>query len=272
MQGRSKLIPRILTAALFILLEMAALRMLGRNATLQRLWIARGAHGFMGAVWGGTQGIKDYFSLRKTNEVVARENTRLMEENARMREILQQAKIDTIGMGTARSRGFRYINAEVIKLSRNKQHNYMILSKGYEDGIAEKSGVITRDGVIGIVDAVSAHYSYAFSFQNNDISISARLGEEGGTGLLVWDGRSSRGGILKEIPLQYKFSPGDTIYTSGHSLMFPPDIPLGIAGQAKIVNGATNEIQVTLFQDFTAIRYVTVVHNIAFDELEGLEP
>ena len=149
-----------------------------------------------------------------------------------------------------------------------QDHNYLILSKGFEDGVSEKSGIITREGVIGIVDAVSAHYSYAFSFQNKDISISARLGEEGGTGLLVWDGRSSRGAILKEIPLQYKYHRGDTVYTSGHSLMFPPDIPLGLAGEARVINGATNEIKVHLFQDFTAIRYVTVVHNTAFDEVE----
>lgn len=269
---KSRLFPRILTAAVFIILEMAALHILGKNAQLQRLWIARGAHGFMGAVWGGTQRIKDYFSLRRTNEGLALENTRLMEENARMKELLGASQLDTMGLSLKRQRGFRYLNAEVIKLSRNKQHNYLILSKGFEDGVSEKSGIITREGVIGIVDAVSAHYSYAFSFQNKDISISARLGEEGGTGLLVWDGSSSRGGILKEIPLQYKYEEGDTVYTSGHSLMFPPDIPLGVAGGSKIINGATNEIQVTLFQDFTAIRYVTVVHNTAFDELEGLEP
>ena len=53
--------------------------------------------------------------------------------------------------------------------------------------------------------------------------------------------------------------------------MFPPDIPLGVAGDARVINGATNEIRVDLFQDFTAIRYVTVVHNTAFDEVEDFE-
>ena len=124
---------------------------------------------------------------------------------------------------------------------------------------------------MGIIDAVSAHFSYALSFQNTDISISARLGSEGGNGLLVWDGKSSNGAVLKEIPLQYKYNPGDTVYTSGHSLVFPPDIPLGTAGKAKIINGSTNEIEVTLFQEFKAIRYVTVVHNDSFDEVEGFE-
>ena len=81
----------------------------------------------------------------------------------------------------------------------------------------------------------------------------------------------THGAILQEVPLQYKYAIGDTVYTSGHSLMFPPDIPLGVAGDARVINGATNEIKVDLFQDFTAIRYVTVVHNTAFDEVEEFD-
>ena len=71
--------------------------------------------------------------------------------------------MDSLGVAHGRIRGFDYIPAEVIKISRNKQHNYMILNKGFEDGIQEKSGIITRSGVVGIVDAVSAHHCYALS-------------------------------------------------------------------------------------------------------------
>ena len=156
----------------------------------------------------------------------------------------------------------------MLKISRNKQHNYLILNQGYEDGIQEKSGIITQNGVVGIIDAVSAHHAFAFSFQNSDASISARLGSEGASGLLVWDGIHTNGAILKEVSLQYPCQPGDTVFTSGHSLLFPPDIPLGIAGAAKVANGSTREVSVTLFQDFSAIRFVTVVHNNALEEIE----
>lgn len=246
------------------------MNMLRQNAVLQRQWVARGAHRVMGTVWGSTQAVKNFFALRKTNKALAEDNTVLMAENARLREALGENQLSTLDLGVPSVRGFSYIPAEVVKISRKKQHNYLILSKGFEDGVKEKSGIVTRCGVIGIVDAVSAHYSYAFSFQNSDISISARLGGEGGTGLLVWDGKGGRGAILKEIPLQYKYEEGDTVFTSGHSLLFPPDIPLGIAGKKKIINGATNEIQVTLFQDYSAVRYVSLVHNVSFDELEEL--
>ena len=242
--------------------------MLSHNAALQKIWIAKGAHGVMGAVWGSTQQVWEYFSLKGTNKQLVQENFQLTQELTQARELLHQAHIDNL-KPTATGRGYDYISAEVIKKSRHKQHNYIVINRGYLDGVKEKSGVVTHDGVVGIVDAVSQHHSFAFSFQNSDISISARLGgEEGAVGPLVWDGIHSNRAILKEIPLQYKFSPGDTVYTSGHSLMFPADIPLGTAGEARMVNGSTNEIKVTLFQDFSGIRYVSVVHNRSLEEIE----
>ena len=261
-------IPRVINVAVFVLLEMAALHFVKDNGELQRIAVARASHGFMGTVWGSTQRIRSYFSLSRTNRELAEENFRLFEELSLAREALHRAGMDTVGTSIARSSGFSYIPAEVEKVSRNKQHNYLILNRGFEDGIAEKSGIITPSGIIGIVDAVSAHHCYAISFQNSDISISARIGTEGGTGLLVWDGHSRTGAELKELPLQYKYNPGDTVFTSGHSLMFPPDIPLGISGESRIINGATRSIRVELFQDAGAARYVTVVHNTAFDEIE----
>lgn len=246
------------------------MNMLSRNAALQKVWIAKGAHGVMGAVWGGTQSVREYFSLRKTNKALSEENFRLAKELSRTREMLREARIDTMKIA-ARGRGFHYISAEVIKKSRNKQHNYIVINRGYEDGVQEKSGVITPNGVVGIVDAVSARHAFAFSFQNSDISISVRLGKEGSSGLLVWDGIHDNGAILKEIPLQNRYQPGDTVFTSGHSLLFPPDIPLGVAGKAKVVNGATHEIDVTLFQDFSSVRFVTVIHNRDLEEIEGFE-
>ena len=241
---------------------------MSRNGELQKAWLTRNSHAVTGTVTGWVQGVSEYFSLRGTNRLLAEENASLRAQLNHTRETLHQARIDTMKYGNS-SRGFEYLPAEVVRISRNRQHNYIIINRGFEDGVKEKSGVITSAGVVGIVEAVSAHHSFAFSFLNSDISISARLGgEQGAVGPLVWDGRNSNTAVLKEIPLQYKFSPGDTVFTSGHSLMFPADIPLGTAGQARMVNGATNEIRVTLFQDFRSLRYVSIVHNKSLQEIE----
>ena len=133
------------------------------------------------------------------------------------------------------------------------------------------AGIITADGVVGIIDAVSRHYSYAISFLNSELSISARIGNDGAAGPMVWDGKHIDGALLREIPLQYKFDEGDTVYTSGYSSIFPPDIPLGVTGDTRIVNGATYEVKIKLFQDFSALRYVTIVTNSDIQEIEDLE-
>jgi rod shape-determining protein MreC len=269
MRKRSVL-PSLVSLAVFLLLETASVWLLWNNAPLQRNWLGQAGQRFMGAVWGGVETVRLYFHLTQTNRELALENNQLLAELESAREELRRMKVDSTYFSSLEG-DFTMIPAEVVKLSRNKQHNYIIINRGYEDGIQEKSGIVTRQGVVGIIESVSARYAFGFSFQNSDISISARLGEEGGTGLLVWDGRSSSGGTLREIPLQYKYQPGDTVYTSGHSLLFPPDIPLGVAGDSRVVNGATREVSVQLFQDFSAIRYVTVVHNRALQEIEEFE-
>lgn len=260
---------RILCAAVFILLETAAIVMLNHNNSMQRLWTMRLSHGFMAKTWGFTQKVRGYFSLAGQNEELALENHRLREM---IREYEDAAKATDISLqSVARDDGFVYTPAQIIKSGTNNQHNYLILDKGSEDGIVQNSGIISSKGVIGIVDAVSRHYSYAISFLNTEVNISSRLGGTGAVGPLAWDGKNTDGAILKEIPLQYRYSPGDTVYTSGYSVIFPPDIPLGTAGDASIINGATNEITVNLFQDYTALKFVTIVRNTRAAEIEALE-
>ena len=254
-------------AAIFIILEIAALNMLSHNGAMQNVWFSKGMHAVMGTLWGGTEQIKDYFSLRKVNESLALENHELRTRLAQYEALEQEAdenKSEIAG-------GFRYLPASIMKISNNTQHNYMIIGKGSEDGVTTGSGVITGKGAIGVVDAVSSNYSYAISFKNHEMNISARLGKEGAVGPLSWDGKSRNGAILKEIPHHVEFEPGDTVFTSGYSSIFPPDIPLGTTGKSKIVNGATYEIEVTLFEDFGSTRHVTIVENLGKDEIKKLE-
>lgn len=259
----------ILTIVVFIFLEIASLLLLSHNNQLQRLWFMRISHGFSAKVWGVTQKVNDYFSLKQQNEKLALENGRLTSEVRSLRMALNEA--DSTFLPELKENGFMYVPATIVKSNRKSQHNYLILDKGSADGIRQNSGVITSNGVIGIVDAVSQHYCYAISFENTEVNVSARLGDEGAVGPLSWDGMTSDGAVLKEIPLQYKFNPGDTVYTSGYSSIFPSDIPIGVTGSSRIINGATNEIKVKMFQDHQAVRYVTIVRNTNLEEIEELE-
>ena len=268
---KSNVIYHLINAAIFILLEVAALNMLRNNGTLQNVWFSKGAQAISGTIWGSTQNIKHYFSLKKRNDELAEENHKLRVRLAEMEaatdlESMKQSMSENGVVGS-----FRYIPATIVKVSNNTHHNYMIVNRGSNDGVSKGAGIITGKGAVGVIDAVSREFSYARSFKNHEMNISARLGTQGAVGPMTWDGFSSARAILKEIPLHVEFEKGDTVYTSGFSSIFPPDIPLGTAGEAKIVNGATYDIEIALFEDFGTLRYVTIVENIGREEIEKLE-
>ena len=268
---QGNIIRHLINAAIFLILEIAALNMLSHNGQLQNAWFSKGIQGFMGTVWGGTQQIKDYFHLRKANDALAQENFELRTRLATLTANTEELALDQALQDCDIAGGYRYIPAIIRKISNNTQHNYMIIGKGSADGVTNGSGVITGKGAVGVIDAVSENFSYAISFKNHEMNISARLGKDGAVGPLSWDGKSSSGAILKEIPHHVEFEPGDTVYTSGYSSIFPPDIPLGLTGKSKIVNGATYEIEVTLLEDFGALRHVAIVENLGKEEIKELE-
>lgn len=268
---RKGLFIHILNAAIFIAMEVAAVNMLRNGGTMQNFLIAKVCHSIMAKTWGTSQAIGSYFHLIRDNESLATENFALSQKVKAYEDKFARMKLDSLSGSFTDVGYFHYIPATIVKTSGNKQHNYLILGEGSEDGVEPHSGIVTSDGVVGIIDAVGKHYSFALSFKNTELSISARLGKEGAVGPMIWDGKSDLGAVLKDIPLQFKFEKGDTVYTSGFSSIFPPDIPLGVTGESKIVNGATYEINISLFRDPSSVRFATIVCNIGREELEELE-
>jgi rod shape-determining protein MreC len=268
---KGKFIYYVITAAIFIILEIAALTMLNNNGPLQRTWFGKAGQGFMGWFWGSTQKISDYFSLDEQNDKLAAENARLTLLLAHKRDSLVRDSLNRLVPQDGIAGDFIYIPACISKISNNSQHNYLILDKGSADGVEVGYGVITAKGVIGIIDGVSENYSYALSFKNHMMSISARLRQDGPVGTLAWDGKSRNTALLKEIPHHIQHAPGDTVYTSGYSAIFPAGIPVGTTDNARIVNGSTYEMEVNLFEDFNSLRYAIVVGNIGKDEINALE-
>lgn len=271
MPRNREILPIVVSLVLFLILEGAGLIMLRKSSSMQGLWVSRVAHHFMANVWGAHQQVGRYFSLKKENDRLAADNHELLVQLHACRNALSDLTGEERVRELQKSLDFSYLPACIVKISRNRQHNYFIIDKGSDDGVDQRSAIITRKGAVGIVDAVHRHYAYVLSFQNAEVSVSARLGSEGAMGPLVWDGHSADGALLKEIPLHFKFEKGDTVYTSGFSSVFPPDIPLGVTGDSRIVNGAMHEIKVTLFQDFSSLRYVTVVENRGRQEMDILE-
>ena len=259
----------LVSAAVFLLLEIAAILMLSHTSSLQNIWINRASHRVHAALWGTGEKIRNYFTLDGQNKDLAAKNLELV------REVWEQGQRDLSyrenHLYDSRVGRFRMIPATIVKASRNSQHNYIVLNKGSKDGVKPQTGIVTTSGVVGVVNSVGEHFSYGITLMNTKMSVSARIGLTGLVAPLEWDGTHSDGAIMKNLPLHHEIMPGDTVWTSGFSSVFPPDIPIGITGRIRQVDGSTNEVRVKLFQDFSALRYVIITENLDREEIKDLE-
>ena len=64
---------------------------------------------------------------------------------------------------------------------------------------------------------------------------------------------------------------GDTVYSSGYSTIFPKDIPIGVTVASRLKDGATWNLEVKMFEDFSRLKYVTIVTNLDAAEIVKLE-
>lgn len=261
----------ILNAVIFLILEVAALCMVNQNGTLQKIWMSRVGHNVMTALWGSGENFKYFLSLKEVNKDLSEENIELRKELEACREQLSLYQESTVSDSLDQGSIYKYIPASVIKLSRNKQHNYFLINKGKEDSVLVDDGVISKNGVIGIISSVGKKYSFGLSFMNTEIKISSRIGYEGAIGWMSWDGKSSDKAILHDIPCNASFEIGDTILTSGYSQIFPPDIPLGTIENSRLYKGSVYEMEIKLFEDFNRIRFVSVVNNKNSEEIKQIE-
>lgn len=221
----------------------------------------------MANTWGKVENITAYFSLREQNNSLVQENARLMNS---IRSLAETVNPEDTTWHNKRT-GFSIMPAYVVAKNRNSLHNYIIVDRGWEDKVCEGDGIVTSRGVIGVVQGVSRHYSIAISLDNPEMNVSAKIGKEGFVGNMSFDASLSNKAMLTGIPLHAEVSPGDTIYTSGFSSMFPADIPLAVVSDSKTSNGIYTEISLDVFENFSKVHHVYIVRNKDREELEELQ-
>jgi len=258
--------PFLVNVAVFIVLEVASLCILGANSEVQQSWFGRGFNNLKAVIWGSADTIVSYFSLKQENESLAKENYELVRQIEAIRYAAANKEIEWLPMRC----DFDYISANVVTMTSGSQHNYLIIDRGRNDGVEIDDGIVTSHGVVGVIQSVTDNFAYAVSYANVDMVVSAKAGRDGSVGSLHWSGFGSRNSILDGIPLHCPADVGDTVYTSGFSTMFPPDIPLGTVINKSTKSGSSSSLSIELMEDFNSLRHVLVVRNTDRSQIKSL--
>ncbi|WBU90152.1 rod shape-determining protein MreC [Cellulophaga omnivescoria] len=219
-----------------------------------------------GNIYQTSTNISTYFSLQK-------ENNTLLEENKRLRNLLFNKNIvapDSIK--TDSSSTYNIVTANVIKNSYSLSKNYITINAGKNQNIKEDMGVITSNGILGIVDHTSNNFSLVQSILNTKSTINAKLKNEAYFGSLTWDTKDFNTAQLTDIPRLVKLKIGDTVVTGASSSIFPKDIPIGVIKNYSLKKSENvYHINISLFQDMANIKNVYIIKNKDIVEIKELE-
>ncbi len=258
----------------FLLLAGVSLFMLLRGNPYRQAVFMTSAGRVTSGVYAAANNVTGYFYLRSINDDLQQRLADLELENINLRRRLQRADerlLDTIAPDPALE-PYEFITARVINNSIIRPNNFITLDRGELDGIRPEMGVIDQNGIVGIVNVVGPHTSRIISMLNSDLRLSCKVKGSDAFGSLVWDGRSPRQAVLEELPRHVEFAPGDTIITSGYSVVFPEGIPVGtIVEQLRDADDNFYSLRIDLLTDFAQLSTVRVIRNFMKDEIETTE-
>jgi rod shape-determining protein MreC len=251
---------------LFVALELIAFSLIIRNNEHQRQLYFQYSSALTGKLSGQFQSFVDYLRLREISDS-------LLVENARLRQRLHvTSPIITTYQHIDSGYQYNIIPARVIKNSVNARNNYLMLDKGSDAGIHRGMGVLHEEGPIGIVIATSRRYSKVLSILHSESMISASLKRNNYFGALVWRSTNPEKMRLEAVPKHADIQVGDTIVTSGQSVVFPRDIPIGVVDTFWIERGSSfYSIDVKLKLDISRLDHAYVVDYKWASEVDSLD-
>ena len=260
------------SALLFIFLFVISLALLVSNGRYQSsIWFTS-ANAVSDKTYAISNGITSYFNLRSINESLQKSNSQLENEVLNLRAELTRYKslvsdIDS----TSPTRRFDYVLATVMNNSTRRPRNYFTVNKGEADGIKSGMGVVDQNGIVGIVNVTGAHSSRIISVLNTTQHISVRLKDTPVVGSLVWKVNDPTIAYMEEIPRHTTFAIGDTVVTSGYSMTFPPDIPVGyVIGKVRAENDNFYVLKIRLASDFKTLSTVRILKDVYKEEMDSL--
>jgi rod shape-determining protein MreC len=254
----------------FLLLEVFCFYLLIQNNYYQRARFINSSSHTIGSLYDSYNGMIEYFSLGETNQQLAAENAAL--KNRSTDAFLPLFGKNVVINDTVFQQHYVYSPGKIINKSTKLRNNYFTIDKGELHGVEVGMGVITANGILGIVNHTSTHYSSVMSMLHKDISISAKFKKNNYFGSLIWNGQNYRIGQLNDIPSHVEIAVGDTIVTSGYSAIFPENIPIGVVQSFELPDGDHfYTIEVAFLVDYKNVTYGYFIKNLFKLEQRQLE-
>lgn len=213
--------------------------------------------------------VNQYLRLDVENDSLHQQNARLIKKFIDYDLNSSLHDNDTLDLDSSK---YKLIAVDICNSSFRLRDNYLTLCAGENLGITPDMGVVSQNGIVGIVKKVSPHFSVVMSILHSQSNISCLIKRNSSNGMLTWDMGNPKIMHLESIPKHKTVLVGDTVITSGYSTIFPKGIMVGKVKTVVLEPGSNSyTIEVELFNDPTAWDALYVIANRLSGEQKRLE-
>ncbi|MBP3298446.1 MAG: rod shape-determining protein MreC [Muribaculaceae bacterium] len=263
------------TAMLFIVLVLISCTLLFTGNTYQESVYLTSANRVSSSIYGVSQGVTGYFNLRSINEDLQRRNALLENEVLNLKNAIGNLNtlvpMDSAEAQRLQAHRYDFVSASVINNSVNRPRNYFTVNRGSDDGVRPGMGVVSQNGIVGIVNVTGRHTARIISLLNVTQIFSVKVKGTNSVGSLIWKEGNPSIAFVTEMPRHVKYHVGDTIVTSGYSNTFPEGIPVGIVmAQVRASDDNFFTLKVKLASDFNELSTVRIIRDMYKSELDSL--
>lgn len=215
---------------------------------------------------------QDVARLRQRNQELEAEVSRLQSEIIDLQQQLAETRVLSALVDFARAHPEnRYVAASVIGRDPSPFVKYVIINRGSDDGLRRGMPVVTAQGLVGRVAAVTAGAARVQLITDPDSSVNIRLEPTAAEGILVGSltGKLS----LDMIPQEASVQTGNLVLTSGLGGNYPANILIGQV--ANVHRKETDLFQTADVQptvDFSRLEIVLIIVNFRPVDISPLFP
>ncbi len=254
---------------IFALLVVLSITLMALNDNAQVRRIRSLTVGTVGFIQQTFSFIPNLISLQSENEALRKLNVNLSDEVSQLREAkLENLRLHSL-LALRETTQAKLTTSKVVAKNLNLLRNTITLNSGEHDGVQIGNPIITGEGVVGRVVAVSGNYSIGQMMLNVDFRVSAKVQRSRVDGIVAWDGKTL---LMKHVVKSMDVKVGDAIITSEYSNAFPPQLKIGIVSNVSEMPGSLfKKIEITPMVDFVRLEEVFVMDYVPSIEKMALE-
>jgi rod shape-determining protein MreC len=215
---------------------------------------------------------RDVANLRQRNAELENEVSNLQTQVIQLEQQLREAELVFALLDFARGRPQNeYVASSVIGRDPSPFVRYIFIDQGSDDGLRHGMPVVTEQGLVGRVDAVTANGARVQLITDPAASVNVRLQSLEVDAVVAGSvtGDITLGFVPQDVTLQ----PGDLILTSGLGGVYPSDIVVGqVISVRKLETELFQTASVQPVVDFTSLRAVLVITNFRPMNIAPLVP